>query len=176
MSSYHIPLPSTPVHISFSATDDAVAALFSSGDVQIWDLYTRIPIATSCARSRGGGKVAEPKLRWQGIMSSSGEFVPKQVVIAPRGEVAVLFWADKGSGSMHLVRTRDANCVLDQFLFGTDISRLLWSEKGWLVLDGTGTLLSGKYPSRQDVQILTVGVSQESGTSSRETVPLSSRP
>lgn len=85
MSAYQISLPSVPVHIAFSHTEDQLVTLYANGAHQIWDLNTRIPIAGK----RGGGAIAKPEVVRSGQLA--GEAVEwRQVVITKYGKVAGL--------------------------------------------------------------------------------------
>src|ERR1700720_1936449 len=48
----------TPIHASFSSTEDVLAALWETGYIELWNLNTRIE--TACQ------KVMEPILLWSG--------------------------------------------------------------------------------------------------------------
>ena len=142
MSSYVINLPSTPVNVSCSTTDDSVAVLFDTGLVQVYDLNTKIPDPKSGSKLRGGGKVAEPQLKWEAQLAPEGAFAAKQVALAA-GEVAVLFWSDKCEGGV-IVTARDGQIGQSKAVKG-DVERLIWGEEaGWLVLNGGGTLVAGE--------------------------------
>jgi elongator complex protein 1 len=142
MSSYVITLPSTPANISCSATDDSVAVLFGNGVVQVYDLNTKIPDLKSGSKLRGGGKVAEPRLRWEAKLAPAGVFAAKQIILAA-GEVAALFWTDNEGGGT-VVTARDGQVGLSKTVQG-DVERLIWGEEaGWLVLDREGTLVAGE--------------------------------
>lgn len=88
MSSYSITLPATPVHVACSPTSDALAVLFQNGLVQLWDLNTRLPDKKG-SKLRGGGRVAEPQLRWEKTLERS-EANPKSLTIDSAGEIWVL--------------------------------------------------------------------------------------
>jgi elongator complex protein 1 len=49
-----------PIHVSFSSSEDSLAALWESGLIELWNLHTRI------GPGRGGTMV--PKLIWKGYM------------------------------------------------------------------------------------------------------------
>lgn len=142
MSSYRLSLPSQPVHVSMSPAEDALAILYGTGLVQVWDLGTRLPEAGE-SRLRAGGKVAEPKLRWEQDLAPSSESIAKQVCLGGDGRVAALFWGDGPDGSV--LRTADANEVgeiADAVLGVSDWVQ--WDAQiGWLVLDSDGMFRSG---------------------------------
>lgn len=138
MSSYQIQLPSQAVHVAFAQYADALAVLLSDGVVQVWDLHTRLP-GSKGSRLRGGGKVAEPALRWEGRIQE-GKGIAKQVCMDNEGKVAVL-----GSGSESargwLVRLEEGKQVglieLDE-----EAERILWEESmKWAILDKRGSIL-----------------------------------
>ncbi|WWC91266.1 uncharacterized protein L201_006209 [Kwoniella dendrophila CBS 6074] len=143
MSSYHLDLPSVPVHVSLSDITDSLALLFSDGLVQVWDLSTRLPDPKSGSRLRGGGKVAEPKLRYSSTIKAEGKRLVKQLAIGPNGKVAVLSWIEKDGSSackIDVIDEKDQPEVID--LEG-DVERLLWAgEGGLLALSAEGQLTS----------------------------------
>lgn len=140
MSSFQLALPSQPTHVSMSPTEDAVAVLYASGLVQIWDLGIRLPEA-GASRLRAGGKVAEPKLRWERTLTPEGEFIAKQVRLSAAGEVGALFWSDGNSGTVLL--TADKTDVRSESGVLPCAEYLLWDAKaGWLVADHDGMLES----------------------------------
>ena len=63
MSSFKLVLPSirTPLHASFSSTNDTVAFLWESGSVQVWNLQTRL--------RPGPGKIMDPIKVGEGSIS-----------------------------------------------------------------------------------------------------------
>ncbi|ORY20535.1 putative Pol II transcription elongation factor [Naematelia encephala] len=144
MSSYTIALPSTPVHISLSETEDSLVALFSNGDVQLWDLNTRLP-DQSGSKLRGGGKVAEPQLRWnKSFAPEVGQHVARHVVLGPEGQIGALFWA---ADCAVLRSCLEGGDVQEKVIEGS-VERILWShEFEWLALDDQGVLrdVNGTY-------------------------------
>ena len=131
MSSYVIDLPSPPVNVACSATDDSLAVLFADGRVQVWDLNTKIPDPKSGSRLRGGGKVADPQLRWEAAVKPEGQFVSKQVAFGA-GEVAALSWTDNEERGA-VVTARDGQSGQPRAV-GPGVDRLIWAdEAGWLV-------------------------------------------
>lgn len=88
MSSYTISLPSVPVHVSMSSYTDSLAILYRGGYVQIWDLNTKVPDKKG-SKLRGGGKVAEPKLRSETALSLDGT-AGRSLAIGPEGQMVVL--------------------------------------------------------------------------------------
>ncbi|WOO84954.1 Elongator complex protein 1 [Vanrija pseudolonga] len=165
MSSFQLSLPSQPVHVSVSPSDDSLAVLYASGLVQVWDLNVRLPEAGT-SRLRHGGKVAEPKLRWeQSLAPTDGEFIAKRVCLSGTGQVAALFFGDGEGGA--LLRTADANEVLSTSKMLPCVEHILWeAEAGWLVVEREGVLRSVDESSSILVHlcssILTVSVSAES--------------
>jgi elongator complex protein 1 len=146
MSSYQLSLPATPVHVSFSSSTDSVAILYGSGAVQVWELNTRIPDAKSGSKLRGGGKVAEPKLAWEGKVAQEGLWTAKQLSLGESGDVGVLLWAQGAN---------EAECRLDVIVQGGDggssvlgvnTDRVLAGRDGrWLVLADTGDAIYGEF-------------------------------
>lgn len=134
MSSYVIDLPATPVNVSFSASHDSLAVVFVDGKVQVWDLNTKLPDPKSGSRLRGGGKVAEPRLSWEGDVKpeNGGLSIGKQIAFV-KGEVAVLFWSED-DGSL-VVTARDNQKGVPQKI-PANAERLVWAGErgGWLVL------------------------------------------
>lgn len=142
MSSYVINLPSTPVNVSCSTTNDSVAVLCANGDVQVYDLNTKIPDPKSGSKLRGGGKVADPQLRWEARLAPEGVFAAKQVVLAA-GQVAALFWTDGEEGGA-VITARDGQ-VGPSKAVKRDAERLVWGDEAeWLVLDREGILVAGE--------------------------------
>ncbi|RSH95270.1 hypothetical protein EHS25_000356 [Saitozyma podzolica] len=86
MSSCTISLPSTPVHVSVSNDEDALAVLLRDGRVQLWDLHTRLP-GPKGSKLRGGGKVAEPVLRWEKRLEMEGRWSSRLVWV---------LWSERG--------------------------------------------------------------------------------
>lgn len=110
MSSYHLDLPQTPVHVAFSQHEDAIAILFEDGVAQAWDLGTRIPVGGSGSRLRGGGKAAEPKLRLEVDTKRYGR--PLQAVLAKGGNLAVLVQIDRVNDKQAAVVSSTADGAL----------------------------------------------------------------
>lgn len=140
MSSYHLDLPSTPIHVACSSTTDSVALVYPDGRVQSWKLNTRIPEAKSGSKLRGGGKVAAPVLDYECKLDLPDNAIVRQVA-AGSDELAVLSrQADKDVVTILKDGSGARATVLDGHF-----DRLLWGEQaGWLALDQDGTLLSGK--------------------------------
>jgi elongator complex protein 1 len=135
MSSYKLLLPEQVAHVSMSASEDALAVLFRSGLVQVWDLGTRLPEA-GASRLLAGAKPAEPKLRWEQRMAPEGEFIAKQVCLGGNGEVAAIFWADD-----LLLRVANANEVWTEEKLLPVVQHVAWeAEAGWLVAERDGVL------------------------------------
>lgn len=140
MSSFQLALPEQPVHVGMSPNEDALAVLFASGRVQVWDLGIRLPEA-GASRLRAGGKVAEPKLRWEQLAAPQDEFIAKQVCLSGTGEAAALFWAAAGGDAV--LRIANANDVRDESALLPCSQHILWdAEAGWLVADRDGHLHS----------------------------------
>jgi elongator complex protein 1 len=139
MSSYKLALPEPVIHVSMSATEDALAVIFRSGLVQVWDLGTRLPEA-GASRLRAGGKVSEPKLRWEQRMAPEGAFISKQVCLGGNGEVAALFWGDSGSTGA-VLRIATANEVRHEECLLPCSQYVLYEEQaGWLIAERDGIL------------------------------------
>jgi elongator complex protein 1 len=132
MSSYTISLPSTPVHVSVSNDEDALAVLLRDGRVQLWDLHTRLP-GPKGSKLRGGGKVAEPVLRWEKRLEMEGKVV-KQVGLGEEG-VAVLSWSQQG-GKVDILSEAESR----ESSVAANAIKVLWSERGWLILEAEGRL------------------------------------
>ncbi|KAL0247662.1 hypothetical protein I308_103739 [Cryptococcus tetragattii IND107] len=146
MSSYHLTLPSTPVHACLSNWDDTAAAVFANGHVMVWKLNTRLP-GPKGSKLRGGGKVAEPVMDFERKVGD-GERVFRNLALGPGGKVAVL----------SLAAVRPAGATTEQSgrvnVFGkgvqdeeieveSGVERILWTDKGSiLVLNGQGRLYS----------------------------------
>ncbi|WVW79282.1 hypothetical protein I302_101249 [Kwoniella bestiolae CBS 10118] len=143
MSSYHLDLPSVPVHVSLSDTTDSLALLFSDGLVQVWDLNTRLPDPKFGSRLRGGGKVAEPKLRYTSSLEAEGQRLVKQLAIGPNGKVAVLSWVEKDGSAGCKVNVVDEKEETEVEDLEGDVERMLWTGEGeLLVLTAEGQLSS----------------------------------
>ena len=101
MSSFQLVLPSTrtPLHASFSSTNDTVAILWESGLVQVWDLQTRL--------GPGPGKIMDPAKVGEGVVSVGlarrvgvSAIIHGKVTLAilGSGENDVLTYAEAGGG------------------------------------------------------------------------------
>lgn len=144
MSSYVIDLPSCPVNVACSNTEDALAVLLADGTVQVWDLNTKIPDPKSGSKLRGGGKVADPIMRSTTQLKVDGKAIPKQIGMGQE-EFAALFWTE-GSGAVVVVARQSGD--VDYIPVDGGAERLLWAgESGWLVLDRDGVLKSGEFAS-----------------------------
>jgi elongator complex protein 1 len=146
MASYIITLPSTPIHVGVSDTDDALSVGFADGTVQVWDLNTRLP-GPKGSKLRGGGKVAEPQLCWEGRIEATGRLVVKQVAMGQGHEVAVLCWGrDVDGQALGRVMVMDDGQVMRAETVEVNVERVLWSEaEGWLILNSEGHLRSCKF-------------------------------
>ena len=135
MCSYQLSLPSTPVHVSFSASQDAAAILVSDGTIQVWNLCTRLP--TSKQR---GVKVAEPALIWTfKVDLASSWWIPKQVCFGENRVACVL--QSKDAEPCSRVVWAESGKHVDEEDLDHDIERLVWSKGSeWLILDQTGLL------------------------------------
>jgi elongator complex protein 1 len=144
MSSYTITLPSTPVHVSLSHTEDALAVLYRNGLVQIWDLNTRIPEPKGGSKLRGGGKVAEPKLRVERRMTIGDGEVAKQISIGENRQLAVLFSSSSDGAGDH-ARILDGEEEEKRYSLETPVEKITWSgESGFLALASDGHVFSSK--------------------------------
>ncbi|WRT69010.1 uncharacterized protein IL334_005992 [Kwoniella shivajii] len=142
MSSYHLALPSVPVHVNLSDITDSLSVLFADGLVQVWDLNTRLPDPSSGSRLRGGGKVAEPKIRYSKTLTGEKRVV-KQLAIGPEGKVAILSWAEKNGVAECRIEIVDEKEDTEVIELEDDVERLLWTgEGGLLVLNTEGQLTS----------------------------------
>nr|XP_018259126.1 elongator complex protein 1 [Kwoniella dejecticola CBS 10117]OBR81284.1 elongator complex protein 1 [Kwoniella dejecticola CBS 10117] len=140
MSSYHLDLPSVPVHVSLSDSSDSLAVLFSDGLVHVWDLNTRLPDPKSGSRLRGGGKVAEPKLRYSTQIPQDGKRLVKQIAVGPNGKVAVLSWSEQNGTAKSVVHVVDEKEEIESENLEDEAERLLWAEDELLVLTAQGQL------------------------------------
>ncbi|KAK8843352.1 hypothetical protein IAR55_007009 [Kwoniella newhampshirensis] len=139
MSSYHLSLPSTPVHVSLSHTEDSAALLFSDGLVQVWDLNTRLPDPKSGSRLRGGGKVAEPKLRYGSTLglTQGQKSVHKQITMGPKGKAAIISWIEKeGENGCRVNIVSENKDDEEELDVENDVERLLWTAEGELLVFG----------------------------------------
>ncbi|WWD21132.1 hypothetical protein CI109_105613 [Kwoniella shandongensis] len=157
MSSYQLSLPSTPVHVSLSHIEDSAAILFSDGLVQVWDLNTRLPDPKSGSRLRGGGKVAEPKLRYSSTITATqlNKAVPKQVALGPKGKTAVISWVDKdGANGCRVNIVSEDKEDEEELDVEHDVERLLWTAEGELLVfgaDGHLTSVASERPLDLDI-------------------------
>nr|XP_019009784.1 elongator complex protein 1 [Kwoniella pini CBS 10737]OCF48565.1 elongator complex protein 1 [Kwoniella pini CBS 10737] len=143
MSSYHLDLPSVPVHVSLSDSTDSLSILFADGLVQVWDLNTRLPDPKLGSRLRGGGKVAEPKLKHSTTVSSAEKNLVKQIAIGPNGKVAILSWSEKDGSAKTLISIVEEKEETETEELEDDIERLLWAGEELLALTAQGQLKSG---------------------------------
>ncbi|OCF35522.1 elongator complex protein 1 [Kwoniella heveanensis BCC8398] len=135
MSSYHLSLPSVPVHVNMSDLTDSLAILFSDGTVQVWDLNTRLPDPKSGSKLRGGGKVAEPSLRYSTTLKVEGRRAYKQLALGPEGKVAVLSWTDSMGKTGCRVNVVDGKEEDEEVAeLESDVERLLWTPEGELLV------------------------------------------
>ncbi|WVQ81518.1 hypothetical protein IAT38_003642 [Cryptococcus sp. DSM 104549] len=150
MSSYHLALPSTPVHVALSNYDDLAAVLFADGSVQVWRLNTRLP-GPKGSRLRGGGKVAEPTMLFE--RKVEGARVGKGVSIGPGGKVAVLSWVGVEEGCR--VNVFDgAEGEGEEVEVESGVERVLWTEDGEVVvLNSEGRLSSTSASSPIDISL-----------------------
>lgn len=151
MASYTIALQSTPVHVSFSNYDDALAVLYNDGMAQVWELHTRLPDPKLGSRIRGGGKVAEPGIRWEGTLAPDERnaiWISKQVALERNGEVAAMFWSGGGDEPACVLVIMDLNFNYEHRV-DPDAHRLLPGENGWVVLDSNGSLKYGTWAGLQ---------------------------
>jgi hypothetical protein len=96
MSAYQISLPSVPVHVALSPSQDSLAVLFADGAYTIFKLNTRIPRAGS----RGGGAISKIETQLQGRFTlENAEW--RQVVLTAQGDVVAL--ASRSDGQDVLV-------------------------------------------------------------------------
>ena len=142
MPSYTLTLLSNPAHVACSTTEDALVILYADGSVQCWDLNTKLPDPKAGSRLRGGGKVADPQLRWtQRLEPSSKAYVAKQIAFGG-GEVAGLFWTANESGGVVIhgknFTETPVSSTIERIVHG--------NENGWLILDHDGRLTSLERP------------------------------
>jgi len=101
MSSFKLAIPSvrTPLHGSFSPTNDTIAFLWENGQVQVWNLQTRL--------GPGSGKIMNPVKVGEGTVPVSlarrvsvSSVVDGKVTLAILGsrENDALMYAEIGSG------------------------------------------------------------------------------
>lgn len=145
MSSYHLTLPSTPVHACLSSWDDTAAAVFANGHVSVWKLNTRLP-GPKGSKLRGGGKVAEPVMDLERKVGD-GERVFRNLALGPGGKVAVLSLAVGRStteqcGRVNVFGKGEQD---EEMEVESGVERILWTDQGSiLVLNGQGRLYSCK--------------------------------
>lgn len=145
MSSYHLTLPSTPVHACLSSWDDTAAAVFANGHVSVWKLNTRLP-GPKGSKLRGGGKVAEPVMDLERKVGD-GERVFRNLALGPGGKVAVLSLAVGRStteqcGRVNVFGKGEQD---EEMEVESGVERILWTDQGSiLVLNGQGRMYSCK--------------------------------
>ncbi|KAE8543492.1 hypothetical protein D1P53_000206 [Cryptococcus gattii VGV] len=131
MSSYHLTLPSTPVHACLSNWDDTAAAVFDNGHVMVWKLNTRLP-GPKGSKLRGGGKVAEPVMDWEGKVGGGGR-VFRNLALGPEGKVAVLSLAvrrgaaTEQSGWVNVFGQGEQD---EEIEVESGVERILWTDQG----------------------------------------------
>ncbi|KIY33719.1 elongator complex protein 1, partial [Cryptococcus gattii E566] len=140
MSSYHLTLPSTPVHACLSNWDDTAAAMLPNGHVMVWKLNTRLP-GPKGSKLRGGGKVAEPVMDFERKVGD-GERVFRNLALGPGGKVAVLSLAvgdtttTEQSGRVNVFGKGEQD---EEMVVESGVERILWTDQGSiLVLNGQG--------------------------------------
>lgn len=156
MSSYHLTLPSTPVHACLSNWQDTAAAVFTNGQVMVWKLDTRLPEprpeagpgSGSGSKLKRGGKVAEPVVVLE--KKVEGKRVIRNLALGPRGKVAVLSLAlavdgtDQG-GRVNVFGGEGEQGEDEEVEVESDVERILWTDQGnILVLNGQKRLYSRK--------------------------------
>ena len=154
MSSYHLTLPSTPVHACLSSWQDTAAAVFTNGQVMVWKLDTRLPEPRpeagpgSGSKLKRGGKVAEPVVVLE--KKVEGKRVIRNLALGPRGKVAVLSLAlavdttDQG-GRVNVFGGEGEQGEDEEVEVESDVERILWTDQGnILVLNGQKRLYSRK--------------------------------
>lgn len=154
MSSYHLTLPSTPVHACLSNWQDTAAAVFTNGQVMVWKLDTRLPEPRpeagpgSGSKLKRGGKVAEPVVVLE--RKVEGKRVIRNLALGPRGKVAVLSLAlavdttDQG-GRVNVFGGEGEQGEDEEVEVESDVERILWTDQGnILVLNGQKRLYSRK--------------------------------
>lgn len=146
MSSYHLTLPSTPVHACLSNWDDTAAAVLPNGHVMVWKLNTRLP-GPKGSKLRGGGKVAEPVMDFERKVGD-GERVFRNLALGPGGKVAVLSLAvgdtttTEQNGRVNVFGKGEQD---EEMVVESGVERILWTDQGSiLVLNGQGRLYSCK--------------------------------
>jgi elongator complex protein 1 len=148
MSSFKLVLPSarTPLHASFSSTNDTIAFLWEGGLVQVWNLRTRL--------GPGPGKIMDPVKTGEGTVSAG---LPRRISVsaAVDGKVTlavigsrdndVLTYAEVGDGVFDLKNEVDLpgrggtmpDAVVDiwQDPVGRVFRGLDWFYSVWLLTD-----------------------------------------
>ncbi|OWZ30446.1 elongator complex protein 1, partial [Cryptococcus neoformans AD2-60a] len=160
MSSYHLTLPSTPVHACLSNWQDTAAAVFTNGQVMVWKLDTRLPEPRpeagpgSGSKLKRGGKVAEPVVVLE--KKVEGKRVIRNLALGPRGKVAVLSLAlavdgtDQG-GRVNVFGGEGEQGEDEEVEVESDVERILWTDQGnILVLNGQKRLYSRKSLSSKE--------------------------
>ncbi|WVQ90021.1 hypothetical protein IAS59_003797 [Cryptococcus gattii] len=155
MSSYHLTLPSTPVHACLSNWDDTAAAVLPNGHVMVWKLNTRLP-GPKGSKLRGGGKVAEPVMDFERKVGD-GERVFRNLALGPGGKVAVLSLAvgdtttTEQSGRVNVFGKGEQD---EEMVVESGVERILWTDQGSiLVLNGQGRLYSCKSKEPIDITL-----------------------
>lgn len=110
-----------------SRTTDSLSILYANGQVQTWDLNTKVPDGKG-SKLRGGGKVAEPKLAWETTVEL-GITVGMTLTTGLDGEGAVL--ARGPDSSLIVVTTAGKDTVSHDT--GPDVERVLYSSNGKLL-------------------------------------------
>ena len=139
MSSYQLKLRSTPVHVSFSPVSDSIAVLYRDGETAVWDLNTRLPSSSQSPKSGGGGKAAEPSLRWSGSLGVDAEiWIPHGIIFGDE-TIGCVFASRLGDSASRLVCNSlvdDGDGGLETHNVSSSVERLLWSgSSGWMFLD-----------------------------------------
>ena len=118
MSAYQISLPSVPVHVALSPSQDSLVALFADGAYTVFKLNTRIPRAGA----RGGGAISKTETQQQGRFTlEDAEW--RQVVLTAQGNVLAL--AGRSDGRDVLVTGSD-----DSIDFPTPAGRVICGVDG----------------------------------------------
>lgn len=146
MSSYHLALPSTPVHACLSSWEDTAAAVFANGHVMVWKLNTRLPEPAPGSKLKRGGQVAEPVIVLE--KKVDGKRVIRNLALGPRGRVAVLSLAVDGpaeqSGRVNVFGGGEGEQD-EEFEVESGVESILWTDQGnVLVLNGQKRLYSCK--------------------------------
>ncbi|EAL20131.1 hypothetical protein CNBF2080 [Cryptococcus deneoformans B-3501A] len=140
MSSYHLALPSTPVHACLSSWEDTAAAVFANGHVMVWKLNTRLPSPAPGSKLKRGGQVAEPVIVLE--KKVDGKRVIRNLALGPRGRVAVLSLAvdadgpAEQSGRVNVFGGGEGEQD-EEFEVESGVESILWTDQGnVLVLNG----------------------------------------